>query len=192
MSNPLKALVVTGLCLGTLTTALGVLANWWPALDIINNGLPFLATGCLALLGLADAVVLEEVRPHHDDLLAKLGALYPHRVGEQHGLVIMSKHKILADGRIDREGQPPRMSLIIRWARLDVNGTPVELAGVHLARPFYPELQQADIIGLTNFVKTRSGSLILAGDFNMAPWTWKLKRFTQATGLGRFNTFHPT
>ena len=260
VSNQLKALVVAGLCFGALLTALGMLAYWWPALDIVNNGLPFLATGCLALLGLAfatrarrligaaalllavcfamlltglpgaapgaeagserflrvatfnlsgrngdvdrvvnfldkieaDAVVLEEVRPYHGDLLAKLSALYPHRVGEQHGLVILSKHAILADGRLDREGQPPRMSLIIRWARLDVNGTPVELAGVHLARPFYPELQQADILDLTKFVQSRSAPLILAGDFNMAPWTFKLKRFIQATSLGRFNTFQPT
>ncbi len=26
----------------------------------------------------------------------------------------------------------------------------------------------------------------------MAPWTVKLKTFTKATGLGRFNTFYPT
>lgn len=260
MSHQLKALVVAGLYLGAFLTALGILANWWPALDIVNNGLPFLATGCLALLGLAfaarsrmligaaalllavcfamlltglpgaspeaeagserflrvatfnlwgrnghvdrvikflddidaDAVVLEEVRPHHSDLLAKLSARYPHRVGEQHGLVILSKHPILADGRIDRAGRPPRMSLIIRWARLDVNGASVELAGVHLARPFYPELQQADILDLTKFAQSRSAPLILAGDFNMAPWTFKLKRFTEATGLGRFSTFQPT
>lgn len=136
--------------------------------------------------------MLEEVRPHHSDLLAKLRTLYPHQAGEQHGLVILSKHPILAGDRIDRADQPPSMSLIIRWARLDVNGTIVELAGVHLARPFYPKLQQADILGLTEFVQSRSAPLIVAGDFNMAPWTWKMKRFTEATGLGRFNTFQPT
>ena len=260
MFKLLKALVVAGLGLGAILTALSILAYWRPALDIVNNGLPILAIGCLALLALAfatrartligaaaillainfallltalpgaapeapegserflrivtfnlwggndrterivafldatgaDAVVLEEVRPHHENLLAKLGTRYPHRAGEQHGLVILSKHPILADGRVNREGQPPWMSLIIRWARLDVNGTAVELAGVHLARPFYPALQHGDIVGLTHFLQTRSGPLILAGDFNMAPWTWSLKHFTRATGLGRFNTFHPT
>lgn len=260
MSKLLKALIVAGLGLGAVFTALGILAYWRPALDIVNNGLPVLAVCSLALLALAfatrvrtligaaailltlnvallltalpgaapeapesserflrvatfnlwgrnddverivafldridaGAVVLEEVRPHHGDLLAKLGTLYPHRVGGAHGLVILSKHKILADGSVNREGQPPWMSLIIRWVRLDVNGTSVELAGVHLARPFYPELQHADIVGLTHFVQSRSGPLILAGDFNMAPWTWQLKRFTRATGMGRFNTFQPT
>jgi endonuclease/exonuclease/phosphatase (EEP) superfamily protein YafD len=258
-SKVLRAVVGAGLAAGALLTAVGVLAYWRPALDIVNNGLPFVAVGCLALLGLAfatgvrtligaaaillavtfillltalpgaapaapdgserflrvatfnlwgrndeaeklikfvdeteaDALVLEEVRGHHRDLLDSLATRYPHRVGDN-GLFILSKHPILTDGRVDREGQPPWMSHIIRWARLDVNGTEVELAGVHLARPFYPELQQADIAGLTHFVKGRSGPLILAGDLNMAPWTWSLKGFTRTTGLGRFNTFHPT
>ena len=55
MSKPLRAIVVTGLVVGAALTALGVLANWRPALDIVNNGLPFLAVGCVALLALAFA-----------------------------------------------------------------------------------------------------------------------------------------
>ncbi|MBQ0816874.1 MAG: hypothetical protein KBT60_02745 [Methyloceanibacter sp.] len=94
------------------------------------------------------------MRPHHGDFLANLNTRYRHRVGEQNGLIILSKHPIPGDGRVDRVGQPPRMSLIIRWARLDVNGTPVELAGVHLARPFYPEFQQAYILALTKFAQS--------------------------------------
>lgn len=252
-------MVAAGLIAGALLTAVGVLAYWRTALDIVNNGLPILTVGCLALLSLAfavgkrrligaaailvavnfallltgltgaapvapdgserflrvatfnlwggndhtdaivaflsatdaDAVVLEEVRQHHRALLDALGKRYPYRVGDNN-LVILSKHPVLADGRVDRAGFPPWMSLIVRWARLDVNGTEIELAGVHLARPFYPGLQQADIVSLTQFAQGRSGPLILAGDFNMAPWTWKLKGFTRATGLGRFNTVHPT
>jgi endonuclease/exonuclease/phosphatase (EEP) superfamily protein YafD len=139
----------------------------------------------------ADAVVLEEVRRHHAAFLDGLKARYPHRVGDN-GLVILSKHPILSDGRVDRAGYPSWMSLMVRWARLDMNGTEVDLAGVHLARPSYPELHQADVVGLTQFVKDRRGPLILAGDINMAPWTWGLKGFTRATGLGRHNTVHPT
>jgi endonuclease/exonuclease/phosphatase (EEP) superfamily protein YafD len=131
----------------------------------------------------ADAVVLEEVRGHHKDFLESLAGQYPYRVGDN-GLAILSKHPIVADGRVDRGGQPFWMSLIIRWVRLDVDGAQVELAGVHLARPFYPDLQEADIVALATFVQERTGPLIVAGDFNMAPWTVKLKTFTKATGLG--------
>jgi len=252
-------MVAAGLIAGALLTAAGLFAYWRPALDIVNDGLPVLTAGCLALLGLTfatgkrtligaaailvavnfallltgltgmapeatagserflrvatfnlwgpndhanrietfladtdpDAIVLEEVRQHHRAFLDDLGRRYPHRSGED-GLVILSKYPILADGRVERADFPSWMSIIVRWVRLDVNGTQVELAGVHLARPFYPELQQADIVGLTQFVQGRKGPLILAGDFNMAPWTWKLKGFTRATGLRRYNTFHPT
>jgi len=213
MPKILKAAVIAGLVLGTALLALGVLARWYPALDIINNGLPVLAVGGIALLALAfavrtrtlitataafiavsfalllsglsgaapqapdgaarflrvatfnlwgrndhhlnqvaaflaetkaDAVVLEEVRGHHKDFLESLAGQYPYRVGDN-GLAILSKHPIVADGLVDRGGQPFWMSRIVRWVRLDVDGTQVELAGVHLARPFYPDLQEADI-----------------------------------------------
>jgi endonuclease/exonuclease/phosphatase (EEP) superfamily protein YafD len=140
----------------------------------------------------ADVIVLQEVRqPRAGTLLASLAAHYPHRVGED-GIVILSKHPILADGRVDRGGYPPWMSLLVRWVRLDVDGREVTLAGAHLARPFYATLQQHDILALTQFVLSERGPLIVAGDFNMAPWTDKLKTFTSLTGLGRYNTFCPT
>jgi len=259
MSKVLRAIVAAGLLAGALVTATGLIAYWRTALDVVNNGLPFLAAGLLALVALAwatgrrpliggavilfainlallltalpgaaprapegaerflrvatfnlwgrndhpdnleaflaetdaDAVVLEEVRERHKNLLAALAKHYPYQAGD-YGLVILSKHPILADGRIDRAGQPQRMSLIIRWATLDVDGTQVGLAGIHLARPFYPAFEAADIARLTQFVKDRPGPLILAGDFNMTPWTWKMRGLTRATGLKRYNTFLPT
>ena len=81
---------------------------------------------------------------------------------------------------------------MLRWVRLDVNGTSFELAGVHLARPFYPELQQQDIAALTEFVRGRTMPLVVAGDFNMSPWTEKLAHFTEQTGLRRYNSLHLT
>jgi endonuclease/exonuclease/phosphatase (EEP) superfamily protein YafD len=260
MSKLLRAIVAAGLVVGVALLALCVLANWYPPLDIVNDGLPFMAVGAIVLVALAfatgsrkrigataillalimtlllsglpgmapqapddaprflrvvtfnlwgrndhhldrvaafladadaDAVVLQEARAHHQAFLETLGARYPHRTGDN-GLVILSKHPILSDNRVDRDGYPPWISLMVRRATLDVDGKTVDLAGVHLARPFYPDLQQTDIVALTRFVQEHDGPLILAGDFNMTPWTVKLKDFTAATGLGRFNTFRPT
>jgi endonuclease/exonuclease/phosphatase (EEP) superfamily protein YafD len=256
----LKGLSVAGVLLGASLTGLGLLTQWWPVLDIVNNGLPYLATGALLVLGAAavtrdwrlivaatlvaainlflvitamqgaaaeaapgsqrflriatfnlwggndrmdevakflveidaDAVVLQEVtREHGAALRQALRSRYPFVLGET-GLVILSRYPILAEGRIDRPGFPPWISLMLRWARLDVNGTTFELAGVHLARPFYPELQQQDIIALTEFVHGQTLPLVVAGDFSMSPWTEKLRRFTAATGLARYNTLHFT
>ena len=73
-----------------------------------------------------------------------------------------------------------------------MNGTAVEVVGVHRAGPGYRVLQEHDATALTQFVLTRKLPIIVAGDFNMTPWTDQLKQFTRTTGLGRFNTFHYT
>ena len=140
----------------------------------------------------ADVVVLQEAtKPDLALLHQALQSRYPFSIGDW-GIVIFSKHPILAEGRVDRPGYPPWISLMIRWARIEVNGTPLELAGVHLARPFYPELQQQDIAALIAFAQSRTLPLVMAGDFNMSPWTEKLGRFERSSDLKRYNTFHLT
>ena len=49
----LRVLVGVGIALGLAVTGLGRLAQWWPALDLVNNGLPALAAGAIALCVLA-------------------------------------------------------------------------------------------------------------------------------------------
>jgi endonuclease/exonuclease/phosphatase (EEP) superfamily protein YafD len=256
----LKVLAKAGLVIGAVLTLIGLLARWFPALDIVNNGLPFLLAGAIIVLILAalarsgllsvlalllviingthftlaleggaqeaapgtprflrvvtfniwhrndriddiakfladtdaDLIVMQEMTPDNwSKLRAALGSRYPYSLGDD-GLVILSKYKIDEDGRVDRGGYPPWMSLMLRWAKIEVSGTSVELAGVHLARPFYPKLQYADVAAVVDFVRHQTGPLIVAGDFNLTPWTDKLTGFTQATGLKRYNTFHFT
>ncbi len=254
--------VAIALCVGAaaLLTIAGLLADWYPPFDIVNNGLPYLSAGCLVLFfasffararrltfatgflaafnsamllqslpgaaheaaagserflrvatanlwrqndGIdevaaflietdADVVVFQETtRAHLAMLLLALNARYPYRLGDS-GLVILSKHRIVSDGRLERPGYPEWISLMTRWAKLDVNGTEVEFAGIHLAGPFYPALQAQDIATLAEFVRSRTGPLIVAGDFNMSPWTVKLTDFTKGTGLKRYNTILPS
>jgi endonuclease/exonuclease/phosphatase (EEP) superfamily protein YafD len=256
----LRAIAAAGIVFGALLTALGLLAPWWPALDIVNNGIPYLVAGGFILLGLAaltrklwliagaivilalnayvllsalhgsaavapkgsdrflrvvtfnlwggndrmqdvtkfladsdaDVVVLQEVTPSHRAVLRQsLQAIYPYTAGDIR-LVILSKHPIFAEGQFDRPGFPPWMSLLLRWVRLEVNGRTFELAGVHFARPFYPELQEADVEALIGYAASRDWPLIVAGDFNMSPWTEKLRRIIRTAGIRRYNTFHLT
>jgi endonuclease/exonuclease/phosphatase (EEP) superfamily protein YafD len=260
MPSVLKALVKAGLVIGAVLTLIGLMARWFPALGIVNNGLPFLLAGTLivALLaafprsGLltvlalllaiincthftlaleggaqdaapgvprflrvvtfnvwhhndniekiaqflsdtdADLVVMEEMTGDHwSKLREMLRSRYHYSLGD-YGIVILSKYKITEDGRVDRGGMPAWSSLLLRFGKIEVNGTQVTFAGAHLARPFYPRLQYTDVVTLANFVRQQHGPLILAGDFNMTPWTDKLTGFTQATGLKRYNTFHFT
>ena len=53
MTSWLKGLIVAAILSGASLTGLGLLAQWWPALDIVNIGLPFVATGAVLILGLA-------------------------------------------------------------------------------------------------------------------------------------------
>lgn len=256
----LKGLILAGIAVGAGLTLLGLLARWWPPLDLVNNDLLFVTAGTLVLVGLAlaardwrliaaaallaavnvmlviaalpgaaaeaapdsprflrvvtfnlwhhndrmdevakflaatdaDAVVLQEVgKPNLALLRQALQSRYPHIVGDW-GIVILSKHPILADGRIDRPGYPPWISLMLLWVQLEVKGTKFELAGVHLARPFYPELQQEDVAALIAYAGARTLPLVMAGDFNMSLGTEKLARFERQSGLERYNNFHFT
>jgi endonuclease/exonuclease/phosphatase (EEP) superfamily protein YafD len=256
----LRAITAAGILFAALLTVLGLLAAWWPALDIVNNGIPYLVAGGLILLALAalprkpwliagailvvalnayvlrsglhgsaaeaapgserflrvvtfnlwggnermdevgrflaesdaDVVVLQEVTRAHGALLRQsLQTVYPHATDGAR-IVILSKHPILAEGSYDRPGFPPWISLMLRWVRLDVNGFAFELAGVHLARPFYPELQEEDVEALIRFAASRDRPLIVAGDFNMSPWTEKLRRLGRSAGLRRYNNFRLT
>jgi endonuclease/exonuclease/phosphatase (EEP) superfamily protein YafD len=259
MPSVLKALVKAGLVIGAVLTLIGLMARWFPALDIVNNGLPFLLAGTLIVAPRrfrakraidcartspchhklhafhprvgrrgarcrtwvprflrvvtfnvwhhndniekiaqflsdtdADLVVMEEMTGDHwSKLREMLRSRYHYSLGD-YGIVILSKYKITEDGRVDRGGMPAWSSLLLRFGKIEVNGTQVTFAGAHLARPFYPRLQYTDVVTLANFVRQQHGPLILAGDFNMTPWTDKLTGFTQATGLKRYNTFHFT
>ena len=55
MPFALKALAKAGLVLGAIVTLIGLLARWFPALDIVNNGLPFLLAFTLIVASLAAA-----------------------------------------------------------------------------------------------------------------------------------------
>ncbi len=260
MPSFVKTLAKAGLGIGASLTLLGLAARWLPALDIVNNGLPFLIAGLFAMIVLAaaarsglmtvlallltvincthftlaleggakeaqegaprflrvvtfnvwhhnhriddiaqflagadaDLIVMQEMTPANwEKLKAALRARYPYALGDD-GLVMLSKHGFIENGRVDRGGMPPWASLMLRFVKIEVNGTEVTIAGAHLARPFYPSLQYADILTLVNFVRQQHGPLIVAGDFNMTPWTDKLTGFTQTTGLKRCNTFHFT
>jgi endonuclease/exonuclease/phosphatase (EEP) superfamily protein YafD len=139
----------------------------------------------------ADVIVLQEMTDTHWQALApSLEARYPHRLGDN-GLVLLSKHPIVEQGRIDRGGGHWH-SPILRWVKIEVQGKPVVVAGVHLARPVYPALQATDSAALTAFARQHAGPLVVAGDFSLTPWTHKLTRFSEETGLAHLNTFHPT
>ncbi len=145
----------------------------------------------------ADLIVLQEVTSERRSRLHDLTKLrYPHILGSS-GLLILAKHPVCAsghiDGQVDRSASHGRArGPLLLWARFEVEGLAFELAGVHLAYPFKPLEQAADTRALIAFVRSRERPLIVAGDYNLTPWSLKLQRFARETGLLRTNTFHLT
>jgi endonuclease/exonuclease/phosphatase (EEP) superfamily protein YafD len=141
----------------------------------------------------ADLVVLQEVTNEQKSRLRDLTkARYPQMLGTN-GLLILAKHKERASGHIDgAKIDGWARTPFVLWAQFEIEGVAFELAGVHLAYPFNPLEQVADTETLIAFVRSRKAPLLVAGDFNLTPWSRKLQRFTRETGLLRYNTFRPT
>ena len=95
----------------------------------------------------------------------------------------------------DQDRRPRRPARLSQWIRLLARWVEIDhrrSGRGPLRAAFYPVLQEHDATALTQFVLTRKLPIIVAGDFNMTPWTDQLKQFTRTTGLGQFNTFHFT
>ncbi len=74
---------------------------------------------------------------------------------------------------------------------------PLWIVALHLRWP-YPDTQAAQLREAVPFLETLDGPILLAGDFNMVPWSYALRRIAQATGSTRvgsapstFPRFHP-
>ncbi|MEE9494826.1 MAG: endonuclease/exonuclease/phosphatase family protein [Gammaproteobacteria bacterium] len=59
----------------------------------------------------------------------------------------------------------------------------------HIAWPFKPAKQQREMDWLASYVKNIKTPLILTGDMNLSPWSWKMLQFQSRTGLKRHTTF---
>ena len=79
------------------------------------------------------------------------------------------------------------------WARFaTAGGGSYTVTGVHVAYPFEPRWQEDQTRFLAERLKAAQGPQILVGDFNLAPFTWKMDRLTRETGLRRHATFAAT
>lgn len=127
----------------------------------------------------ADIVTLQEVTDKTAKVMELLAADYPFqtrcdawRVG---GPAIMSRLPMApgaAKGCIKGQG--------MAWMRVMASGHPVSVASLHLHWP-YPFAQADQIDRLESHLKKLPRPVLLAGDFNAAPWSHAVERVAQAT-----------
>jgi endonuclease/exonuclease/phosphatase (EEP) superfamily protein YafD len=74
---------------------------------------------------------------------------------------------------------------LLVWARFERSGQVIEVIGTHIAYPFQSDAQARQVDWLIEHIGSRRHPLIVAGDFNLSPFSWKLNKLLFATGLRR-------
>jgi endonuclease/exonuclease/phosphatase (EEP) superfamily protein YafD len=132
----------------------------------------------------ADAVVLQELTPSQAETLRPLLPSYPHFHIEpsRMGSAVFTKWPV-----ISAESVPlAKEGAIAARMQIDWRGTPITVLGVHLNWPLGPRnsaFRNEELAGVVAFAKTQQGPLLVAGDFNLTPWSEYFRDALVASGL---------
>jgi endonuclease/exonuclease/phosphatase (EEP) superfamily protein YafD len=132
----------------------------------------------------ADIVYTLESRPLLP-FLAKLGQVYPYRIGcgvgmEECDLMMMSKRPFITR-QVRSLSDLRRNRFII--AQIDMDGTPVTFAAAHMTKPYFDDIHQEELLRLSWILNNTKGPLVLAGDFNSGIIAPDMQDFMRLTGL---------
>lgn len=132
----------------------------------------------------ADAVVLLELTPPQAEQLTPLLPSYPyfHIEPSRMGAAIFSKWPVRSAESVPLA---PGGAIAARMT-VDWNGTPVNVLGVHLNWPLGPRnsaFRNEELRGLVDFSKAQHEPLIVAGDFNLTPWSEYFSAALDESGL---------
>lgn len=132
----------------------------------------------------ADAVVLLELTPPQAEQLRPLLPSYPHFHIEpsRMGAAVFTKWPVLA-----AESMPlANDGAIAARVQIDWRGTSVTVLGVHLNWPLGPrnfKFRNEELAGVVAFSKAQREPLIVAGDFNLTPWSEYFSDALDESGL---------
>jgi endonuclease/exonuclease/phosphatase (EEP) superfamily protein YafD len=133
----------------------------------------------------ADVIVLQEVDLARLAELSGMMRSYPHHVATpkvRHGLVIFSRTP-LTD--IEHFEIPARVTRITR-AKVHWNGVGVAIIGAHLSWPISPgkaRQRAGELTMIAERARRETGPVLVAGDFNLTPWSGFFARFVEQSGL---------
>lgn len=113
----------------------------------------------------------------------RLADTYPYQAGCQGpcGIVILSRipFDLLA---VQRPGPMNEDRMMV--VGIDIPGLgPLTLVGLHLIKPWYYGITEQEIDTLFRTLARYPGPMVVAGDFNSAPWSKRMRKIVAATGL---------
>ena len=124
-----------------------------------------------------DMVTFQEVTYAHKAKLEELKGQYPYQAycefATVGGEMILSKYPFTGNG-----GCAKGQGLV--WREIDTGNKKFSLVSLHLHWP-YPYGQYDQITTLSKELKKIKGPIILAGDFNAAPWSYAVERIAKAS-----------
>jgi len=134
----------------------------------------------------ADVIVLEE--RNRDDGAQRIAAYlssYPHSFIERrpHGAIVFSRWPITSAELLPLTDGP---GVLAARVTLDWNGRPVTVLGAHLHWPLGSKnsrMRNAELAGIASFAAARKEAVIVAGDFNVAPWSHYFRTTLERSGL---------
>jgi len=133
----------------------------------------------------ADAIVLQEVDLARLERLTSELRSYPYHVqtpNVRYGLVIFSRTPL---SEVEHLQNPAQVTRITR-AKLRWRDTQITIIGAHLTWPMRPALARErakELDMIADRVQRESGPVLVAGDFNLTPWSRFFARFVERSGL---------
>lgn len=148
--------------------------------DNLDNGMAIARMLANSEAGLAVVLEARPLAAH----LAELSAAFPYRVGcndaDACDLTLFSRYP-LSDIRIESLSRFSTNRVIIATA--DVDGRPLTVAAVHLAKAYFDDIPHNETERLADLLKTVTTPLVVTGDFNAAPWSYNLQHLQDWAGL---------
>ncbi|HKR37270.1 MAG TPA: endonuclease/exonuclease/phosphatase family protein [Steroidobacteraceae bacterium] len=132
----------------------------------------------------ADVIVLEELSREEGLRLGAHLHSYPHSHNDpqRHGAIVFARWPIVAAESLTMADGPARAARVT----LDWHGTQVTVLGVHLHWPLGPtntRLRNTELDTIASFAAERTEPLIVAGDFNVTPWSRYFRAALDRSGL---------
>jgi endonuclease/exonuclease/phosphatase (EEP) superfamily protein YafD len=131
-----------------------------------------------------DVIVLEERNRQEAQRLGEFLTSYPYSFNEPrpHGVVIFARWPIASAESLPlAEG-----GVLAARVTLDWRGMPITVLGAHLHWPLGPtnsRLRNNELASIAAFAAAHPGPLIVAGDFNITPWSRHFRAALERSGL---------
>lgn len=138
----------------------------------------------------SDIVILVEFYPRHNVINEDLQKLYPY-VSHQNvdryinSIKYLSKYPIVEENIVSKSS----LHIIATSIKVDINGENFNVFGVHTTSPTLPGNKKARDLQIEEVKDTVLGTnnTIVAGDFNLAPWSPVYKRFDNSINSNFYN-----